>query len=296
MNGESQKGRVIGANDVSNYVVCPEAWRLKYFGHGTKSQDETENAGKKLREEWVIEHDLSRQLKRYAKVAYFLLVAVVIVTFVLDQKYSAFRSDKGSNYQNVLRELSEHHSRELPLEVVLPLLILGALIFVWDLFDRRSKTIEQRSGFTEKTEVIALKGSEYLPSKRYFSPQLGLSSKPDALMRDGNFIIPVDRKPLSKQVRDRHVVQLLMHLRLVENIEGRRPPYGVLLLGENVRSVKIKNTEAKQRWLDSLLEEMWSIMDGLPAAPAPDYYKCKNCDVRAYCNYSAFPSPKSQTK
>lgn len=81
----SQHLPVIGANDVSNYVVCPEAWRLKYQGFGEKYPTEEVAVGKKLRQDWAKEHDLATQLRTYTKIAYLLLVALVIVVFLLDQ-------------------------------------------------------------------------------------------------------------------------------------------------------------------------------------------------------------------
>lgn len=178
----------------------------------------------------------------------------------------------------------------VPNEVMLLLIILGILIFVWDMFDRLSKKHRKGTGLTEQAAMVALTGSSYLPSKRYVSTELGLSSKPDALMQEGNAVIPVDRKPLSKKVHDRHVVQLLMHMKLIELEENIRPPYGILLLGPELRTVRVKNTPEKQRWLDTLIDEMRSIMDGVPAVPSPTYQKCKRCDVQKHCKFSAYHS------
>ncbi len=287
---QEKRTRIIGAHDVGNYVVCPEAWRLKYVGFGEgrpESGDSTAppDQGKRLREEWAHEQEIANQLKRYAKIVYLLLFALVIVVFLLDQQRSTMLG-------TALERLhpSGHISGEVtvPKELLLLLIILGILIFVWDLFDRVSNKIRKASGIAPKAEIIALKGSNYLPGKRYFSPKLSLSSQPDALLREGNEIIPVDRKPFGNKVRDRHVVQMLMHLRLIEELEGKHPSYGLLLLGPEVRPVKIKNTEQKQRWLDTLLDEMWAIMDGIPAVPAPSFHKCKGCDVRKFCNHSAY--------
>jgi CRISPR/Cas system-associated exonuclease Cas4 (RecB family) len=59
-------------------------------------------------------------------------------------------------------------------------------------------------------------------------------------------------------------------------------------MGPEQRSIRIKNTDEKQRWLDSLLDEMRSILDGVPAVPTPAFYKCKRCDVRDICAFSAY--------
>jgi hypothetical protein len=81
---ETEK-HIITAEEVANYVVCPEAWRLKYL-HRAKTQytERSKHAGE-LRKEWSKAHDLSLTLKAYAKIAYLLLVGLVIVVFLLDQ-------------------------------------------------------------------------------------------------------------------------------------------------------------------------------------------------------------------
>jgi hypothetical protein len=76
----------ITASDVANYVVCPEAWRLKMGGHGHKIQNTRVAEVGKLRDQWVKDQDLSTKLRYYTKIAYALLVAVVIVVFILDKR------------------------------------------------------------------------------------------------------------------------------------------------------------------------------------------------------------------
>ena len=58
-------------------------------------------------------------------------------------------------------------------------------------------------------------------------------------------------------------------------------------MGQKGRIVKVKNTPEKQRWLETLLDEMNSILDGVPAVAAPSFKKCKVCDVKNRCKFSA---------
>lgn len=193
-----------------------------------------------------------------------------------------------------MRELFErisfrtHNSAELPDEVFWLLLILGLLIFIWDLFDRHSKKFRSSAGLDSSTQTVALHGSSHLKGTTYESQVLGLTSRPDAVVQEGDFLIPVDVQPMSNKVRDRHVVQMLVHLRLLEEAQGKRPPYGILLMGKAQRPVKIKNSDDKQRWLQTLIDEMQSIQNGVPAIPAPSFQKCKHCDVRSRCSHSSY--------
>ena len=197
-----------------------------------------------------------------------------------------------SDLLETIERALEGGKARIPAELLYLVLVLGVIIFLWDLFDRKRKRASLDTGLSERAEVIAVKGGTELPSRGYRSESLGLSGKPDALVKIDGFIIPVDRKPLSRKVRDRHIVQLLVHMRLVEESEGTRPPYGILLLGKEVREVRIQNTEERQRWLDAIIGEMESILEGVPARPTPAVMKCKSCDVRKMCNYSAYTEPK----
>jgi len=187
-----------------------------------------------------------------------------------------------------LDRISDQIDRVIPIEILVILIILGVIIFVWDLLMRQSNQLKTSGGLTEKSQLVAVSGSTKIPGRVYSSAELGLSSQPHSLIKEEGFLIPVDVVPSSKKVKDRHVVQMLVHMRLVETIEGKRPPYGILILGKEQRSVRIKNTDEKQSWLDDILGEMRSILGGVPAVAKPSYYKCKGCDVRDYCQQTPF--------
>jgi CRISPR/Cas system-associated exonuclease Cas4 (RecB family) len=102
------------------------------------------------------------------------------------------------------------------------------------------------------------------------------------IVEDG-FSVPVERKPLAKKLRDRYVAQILVYMRLVEEFEGQKPPYGYLLLGPQCRRVKIQNSPERQAWLDTLLIEMRAVLEGGEAKAITHPAKCSKCDVRHRC-------------
>lgn len=175
--------------------------------------------------------------------------------------------------------------QSVPTEIALLLLVLGLLIFMWDLFDRRGKKLSGQSGLAHTVPLISLKGSSHLPAREFYSESLGLVSEPDALIKEKGFIIPVDVKPLSTKVRDRHIIKMTLHLKLIEEILGKKPPYGIILLGKDQETVKIENSADNHLWLDAVIAEMRSILDGIPAAPAPGKAKCAHCDVAEQCEH-----------
>ena len=90
--------KIFTAEEVANYVVCPEAWRLKYVELASKRRSSTSSDGTKVRREWVEQQDLSSQLRKYAKIVYMLLVCLVIIVFLLEQQRSLLGT-QSSQYQ-----------------------------------------------------------------------------------------------------------------------------------------------------------------------------------------------------
>ncbi|HMO01421.1 MAG TPA: CRISPR-associated protein Cas4 [Oligoflexia bacterium] len=145
--------------------------------------------------------------------------------------------------------------------------------------------MERLAGLNKHLKVVGLDGSKTLPAKTFISEKLGLSGRPDAIIQEGKWLIPVEIKPLTKKFRDRHIAQLLVYMRLIEEEYKKRPPHGYLIIGEKNRLVKIENTSARQLWLDQQLTGMKLYLTEKKIAPAPQFNKCKNCDVRSHCAF-----------
>ncbi len=275
----------ITASDVANYVVCPEAWRLKYFKNtqGEQLEDRRLLAQEK-RKQWGLKTQLYQSLRSHTKVSLVLLFILTFVVFLLEVSRNKFLYNLTSKYRT---------QYEIPSEIMAIILILGLIIFMWDLFERRKNKAAKEVGLQKTHNTISIKGSEDSPTQELFSEKLKLRSKPDAIIKEKNMLIPVDYHPFAKKVKDRHVAQILIHLYLIEENMNIKPEYGVIILGKEKREVKLKNTEEKQKWLQSLIAEMRSIQTGVPAVPLPAFYKCKSCDVQSICNYSAYKTKES---
>lgn len=145
------------------------------------------------------------------------------------------------------------------------------------------RNTEEETGLSAETVFVSVDGAQALPTKEYISEIQGLAGRPDAVIIENGFFIPVERKPLAKKIRDRYQAQLLVYMRLIEEFEGKKPPYGYLILGANARKVKVENTNEKQAWLNEILTKMNNIIQGAPAVPDPQPSKCLKCDVKERC-------------
>jgi len=177
---------------------------------------------------------------------------------------------------------------------LLVLLIISAIIVI-DLLLQRVQENAKVTGIVlvkAKTKAVGIDGTKQNPVKDLVSPELGLAGRPDAILQEGEFLIPVEHKPLATKLRDRYVAQLLVYMRLIEEIEGIRPPYGYLILGPNARRVKVTNSRQRQEWLEVKLNEMRDILEGQPAKADPHPKKCVSCRVKDSCLFRGDISEK----
>lgn len=292
---------VISSIEVANYVVCPQAWALKQTPHPkcVENSDPVRfgtSETKSARQDWVQRQEVSFRLHHYTRFLLILLGVLVSALIVLDTlRTSHHDSIKdtptviSSQLVEELKQKSGLDSGDIPHEIYLLLLILAVIIVIIDFFLRKRGEIQKKGGLESNSQIISIKGSAKSDQQSLVSDSLGLSAKPDALIKEKGNLIPVLIKPSTAKVRDRHVVELLVNLKLLEEQEKHAAPYGLLLMGANKKRIELKYTEEKKLWLDALLAEMRSIInDGVPALPLPSYHKCKLCDVRSACSYSAY--------
>ena len=180
--------------------------------------------------------------------------------------------------------------------VMLLCIIVIATMIVLDAATLAIGKTKRQTGLTASAKNLSMDGSKSLPVRSYLSERQGLAGRPDAVISENGFVIPVERKPLARKVRDRYVAQLLIYMRLIEEFEGKKPPYGYLILGQNCRRVKIENTPERQAWVDRMLDEMRAVLHGLPSSPTPHPRKCAKCDVRQHCAFSTESLAASNAK
>lgn len=110
----------------------------------------------------------------------------------------------------------------LPLAVLLGLLAFFLLWFA----SRQRKAAGLPGG-----RIIYADTSRWGPvDKPLYAETLGLTGKPDYLVKHGNKVIPVEVKTSrgGQAPYDSHIYQLAAYCLLVEQAYGQRPPYGIL--------------------------------------------------------------------
>lgn len=123
--------------------------------------------------------------------------------------------------------------------------------------------------------------------KPLFYQALGLTGKPDYLIRQNEQIIPVEvksgRAPAAPY--DSHIYQLAAYCLLVEKTYGKRPPYGIIHY--NDRDFAVDYTQELEASLLDLLIEMKRDEHRKDVARSHEQVsRCARCGFRRVCNQS----------
>jgi CRISPR-associated exonuclease Cas4 len=116
-----------------------------------------------------------------------------------------------------------------------------------------------------------------------FSERLRLVGRPDRIVRDGGHLIPEEWKS-SKKVSHGHRLQLGAYFLLIEEEYGKRPPFGVVVLGDGSR-VEVENSDELRSEVLVIVEK---IRERRPAisdeiAVRQPAWKCRMCGHRGNC-------------
>ena len=121
------------------------------------------------------------------------------------------------------------------------------------------------------------------------SDRLGISGKPDCLIRIADGTVPVELKKSSKppargEVYPNHMIQALAYCALVEDQMKERVPYAlVIYAGQQVRRVDFTNN--RREWLARAIHEVELARERLTANRNHDHRgRCTGCGVRSQCD------------
>lgn len=158
------------------------------------------------------------------------------------------------------------------------LLLAGALVLI-------SRFIKRGSGMPEGKIVYADPGLWGKVEKPFYDSQLGLTGKPDYLIRRGSTIIPVEVKSMwaPREPYDSHVLQLGAYCLLADSHYGRRPDYGLL---------RYRNRTFKIPYTESLEFEVLAVIDTIRENKELDEVnrshdhpnRCARCGFRDHCD------------
>ena len=291
---------IISAGEFGIYAVCPYSWKLKSIlkKNQKDSKNTTVKEGIKLHKEWSRKAEDIYVLVTKKMLTLGLLVFVIIFSLIFfgekffpKERATDYVSNENTSYIDVLIndiKTSIYQIKELDIDIFLLVVLTSISLFIIYLAGRYIKSRYYASGIKEKSKLLSIDGSNILPVKDYISHMQGISGKPDAVIKENSYFIPVEIKPLANKLKDRYVYQLLVYMRLIAEFKKKDVPYGYLILGPKAKRVKIRNLPERQKTLTMFLSDMNDILEEKKEALAsPTKPKCENCDVSKFCQYKA---------
>lgn len=163
-------------------------------------------------------------------------------------------------------------------------IVLGvaALALLWAVLEGLHS---RRTRQAIRLEGKVLYQDEGLKSELLVSEELGLKGKPDLLLKQKGFIIPVDKKPGRRRSRPyaSQTMQLAAYCALVEAVHGVRPPHGIIRYNDG--DTEVPFTPQLEARLSTVLERMQSIKRGAEAHRShASPGKCRSCGFNAVCD------------
>lgn len=122
--------------------------------------------------------------------------------------------------------------------------------------------------------------------KLLVAPESNLKGKPDFIFKTwflGRYI-PFEIKSAVIKDEEPHygdLMQLVAYFLIIEEVYGKRPPYGKLVYAN--KTFKVRNTRALRQELNDIVFEMRKLLEGESCPQAePSFVKCRNC----ICKYT----------
>ena len=163
--------------------------------------------------------------------------------------------------------------------------IAAILIFLALALFGISRLLAKRTGIPDGRIIYSDPGVWKKALKPLYDASIGLTGRPDYLIKKGNQIIPAEVKSswAPRSPYDSHILQLAAYCVLVESTYGQRPPYG--LLRYKNRTFKIKFTSDLE---ERVLEKINLIRKQKNKTDTPRSHnqlnRCARCGYRNICD------------
>lgn len=160
------------------------------------------------------------------------------------------------------------------------LLVIAALVLFWQA-RRSQKEIGLPFGRVIYSDTGAWKAVE----KPLYHPGLGLTGRPDYIVRQQDIFIPVEVKSCRAPSvpYESHVYQLAAYCLLVDYSTGKRPPYGILRYRDRTFAIDYTR-ELEQEVVELLAEMRGQERRGSAARSHEDPARCARCGYRKNCD------------
>ena len=167
--------------------------------------------------------------------------------------------------------------------LLIPIVVI--LIFLALILFGISRLLAKRTGIPDGRIIYSDPGVWKKALKPLYDAGIGLTGRPDYLIKKGNQIIPVEVKSswAPRSPYDSHILQLAAYCVLVKSTYGQCPPYG--LLRYKNRTFKVKFTsDLEERALEIIdIIRMQKNKEDIPRSHNQPN-RCARCGYRNSCD------------
>lgn len=169
------------------------------------------------------------------------------------------------------------------------ILVLGALLAL-----RGSARVRANTGIPGG-DILSSDTSAEQRGKPLYSPRYRLTGTPDYLINTPQGPVPVEVKPTrtESEPRHSHLLQVLAYCLLIEETEGRKPPYGFLRYSAD--TFRVDYNDATRAHLLEVIETMRETADLEQWQVNRNHNipnRCRPCGYRDMCDQSLWPADK----
>jgi CRISPR-associated exonuclease Cas4 len=166
------------------------------------------------------------------------------------------------------------------LPVLALFIFLLALYLLW-----RASRVQKSTGLPNGQVIYTDTSLWDRSEKPLFFDQLSLTGKPDYLVKQNGFTIPVEVKSTwaPSSPHSGHLLQLAAYCLLVEQTTGKRPPYGILHYQNRTFSIQY-TPQLEAELLDSLAEMRRKERLNTVERSHESKARCLRCGYRDICD------------
>ncbi len=158
-------------------------------------------------------------------------------------------------------------------------LLLSGLALLW-----RSKVQRRHTGLPQGRVVYDDMGAWQACPRPLYSRRYLLAGKPDYVVAQGRYLIPVEVKPRRTAPRPylSDILQLAAYCLLIEDSFDRKPPYGIIRYA--AATFPVEYTSDLRRRLLATMESMRRDLVAPKVSPShEDARRCRACGHREQC-------------
>ncbi len=174
-------------------------------------------------------------------------------------------------------------------------IVIGLILIVLAMLSLGQSARARRHSGLPAGQVLLSDMSGARRGRPLYSPRYRLTGTPDYIIstRDGPVPVEVKSGVAGSEPHESHLLQLLAYCLLIEEAEGRPPPYGLLIYSTG--TFRVDYSPQMRARLLSVISEMRQATAQAEVSRNHDHKgKCRTCSYRSICDQSLWGAGRNR--